>query len=422
MAVLEIAEPGPSCSLVDQIRALGAGFDGLASSSLTALDLGGLEEFTVEVLRVAEKAAALKARAVAEADRRALARRQRSIASTTAFFAAHTHGPTASIAPAKTNGLWLIDFPDIADAWAAGDITEDHVRELRKADNPRVHQCMVRDQHLHISAAQSLEYTSWLSHLAYWLLAADPDGTLPTERERSYGIRFRTDRTGDVHVTGTLDPLAGEALLTMVEHEAAKIRRGELEDDVSPIHQSTMKQRNMVGLLRLCKRGFQRPDGGWPAPLVNIVMSPKVATDLISRMLDGDDHDPVTLPLDHSDIDRRSETIRGTPLDPRRAWPALISGRLIRQVMTAPDQTVNLGCDVRLFNAAQRQALLVESRGQCTTHGPGSTVVRSGFAGRTKRGLRPSAARSRSEATYPSPRRSSNEMQTRQPPQRRSRL
>ncbi len=341
----------------------------MAAASLTCLDGDDLETFTVQVLRVREKAAALAAKAVAECDRIGLARRQRSIASTTAFFAAHTHGPTASIAPARVNGLWLIDFPHIADAWAKGLLTEDHVRELRKADNPRVHQLMIRDQQLHIDAAKSLEFKSWLNHLAYWLLAADPDGSLPTERERAYGVRFRTDRTGDVHITGVLDPLAGEALLTMVEHEAASIRRGELQDDVSPIDQSTMKQRNSLALLRLCKRGFQQADGGWPAPLVNIVMSPRVAQDLISRVLDGDTHDPFHLPLDHGDIDARCETIRGTPIDPRRAWPALIWGRLIRQVMTAPDRTVNLGVDVRLFNAAQKQALLVQSRGQCTTEG-----------------------------------------------------
>ncbi len=369
MAVVEFSKVDESESLLAQVKALGAGFDELASASFTCLDGDDLEMFTVEVLRVREKAAALTARAVAEADRIGLARRQRSIASTTAFFAAHTHGPTAPIGGARNLGLWLIDFPLFAEAWSAGDLTEDHVRELRKADSGRVHQLMVRDQRLHIDAAGSLEFKSWLNHLAYWLLAADPDGTLPTERERSYGIRFRTDRTGDVHITGVLDPLAGEALLTMIEHEAANIRRGELEDDISPINQSTMKQRNLLALVRLCKRGFQRADGGWPAPLVNIVMSPQVAQDLISRMLDGDDHDPFGLPIAHNDIDARSETVRGTPIDPRRAWPALIWGRLIRQVMTAPDRTVNLGVDVRLFNAAQKQALLVQSRGQCTTYG-----------------------------------------------------
>ena len=98
-------------------------------------------------------------------------------------------------------------------------------------------------------------------------------------------------------------------------------------------------------------------------------MSETVAEDLISRVLDGDTHDPFELPLDHHDIDGRCETIRGTPIDPRRAWPALICGRLRRQVMTAKSRTTDLGHDVRLFNDAQKQALLVEARGQCTTRG-----------------------------------------------------
>ncbi len=37
--------------------------------------------------------------------------------------------------------------------------------------------------------------------------------------------------------------------------------------------------------------------------------------------------------------------------------------------MKAKSRTKNLGYDVRLFNDAQRQALLVEARGQCTTSG-----------------------------------------------------
>ena len=204
--------------------------------------------------------------------------------------------------------------------------------------------------------------------LAYY---AEVVGLVVTDREpgRAYGLTFRSERDGDVVVSGRLDPLSGEALQTMVEHEAGAIRRRELEDGVEPIHQTTTRARNLMGLLRLCTRGFQRPAGGWPAPLINIVMSAPVAEDLISRMLDGDDHDPYELPLDYFDVDKRCETIRGTPLDPRRTWPALLVGRLRRQVMNAEGRTIDLGHDARLFSPAQKQALLVEARGQCTTRG-----------------------------------------------------
>ena len=336
---------------------------------MSALPVDELEEFAIELLESNERIGATVASAVTECDRVALARRQGSYASTAAYLASFTHGPTSAVAPARTNGRWLIDFPILSEAWAAGQITEDHVRELRKADNPRIHQLLIRDQQLHVDAAENLDWRDWCNHLSYWLLHADPDGSLPDDRKAGYGVRLRRSPAGDYTLSGTLDPLTGEALLTMIEHESEKLRRRELEEKLSPSDQTPIRELDLLALMRLTKRGFQRPDGGWPAPLINIVMSEQVAEDLISRMLDGDEHDPFELPLDFNDIDRRSETIRGTPLDPRRAWPALLVGRLRRQVMKAKERTKEYGRDARLFNAAQKQALLVESRGRCVMKG-----------------------------------------------------
>ncbi|MBT8241183.1 MAG: HNH endonuclease [Acidimicrobiia bacterium] len=365
---MTVVEDSDSAS-ADALGLLHAAYDALDAVPLGLLDPVELEAFTVSVLQAGERQRALQAKSVTECDRAGVAPRLGSIASTTAFLAARTGGPTKAIAPSRTLGLWLLDFGVFADAWADGVITEDHIRELMSVDNPRTHRLLIRDQELHVDNAVTLDFTQWCHSVAYWLLAADPDGTLPKERDRVYGIRFRTDRNGDIHITGTLDPLAGEALLTMVDHEAGIIHRNELEANVPPIDQTPGRKRDLLALLGLCRRGFQREDGGWPTPLVNIVMSEAVAEDLISRMLDGDTHDPFTLPLDYNDIDQRCETSRGTPLDPRRAWPALITGWLRRQVMSAPDRTTKLGYDVRLFTKAQRQALLVEARGACTTKG-----------------------------------------------------
>ena len=367
MAVLDFPE---SPSTPDRVLArLSSAIDEIHEIALSCLDIDEVESLTAGLLRQGERLASATSASVTECDRIGLARRRGSCGSTNAHLATFTHGPTAAIAPSRTNGLWLLDFPDLAGAWGAGIITEAHVLELRRADNPRVHQLLIRDQQLHIDAASKLEFSEWLSHLAYWLLHADPDGSLPRDEQTRYGLKFRTNRNGDVDVSGKLDPLAGEALLNMVEREAAKIRRDELEADVPPSEQSSVSRRNMIGLLRVCTRGFQRADGSWPAPLINVVMSQNVLEDLISRMLDGDDHDPVELPLAYDDVDRRCENIRGTPIEPRRLWPALITGWLRRQVLNAPNRKVNLGHDVRLFNAAQKQALLVEARGRCQVPG-----------------------------------------------------
>ena len=367
VAVVEL--DGVPSSPGEAIAWLHAAYDVLDDFALSGVDVAELGEFTVEVLRGGERQRALQAKTVAACEQAGVAPRQGSVASTTAYLASQTHGPTAAIAPARTNGLWLLDFPVLADAWADGELTEDHVRELRKVDNPRIHLLLVRDQQLHVDAAHTLHWSEWLNHLAYWLLHADPDGALEHESTTRYGLTFRTDRHGDIDVKGKLDPLTGEALLTMVEHEAEKLFRAEQQAKLPPIDQSTTRERNLLALMRLCKRGFQREDGGWPAPLINIVMSEQVGEDLVSRMLDGDSHDPFELPVDYFDVDKRCETIRGTPLDPRRAWPVLVTGWLRRQVMNAKNRRTNLGHDVRLFNTVQKQALLVEARGHCTTTG-----------------------------------------------------
>ena len=74
-----------------------------------------------------------------------------------------------------------------------------------------------------------------------------------------------------------------------------------------------------------------------------------------------------TLPLEWNDIDKRCETIRGTPLDPRRLLPVVLIGRLRRQILSSKSRTIDLGHDVRLFPPALKNALLVEARGRCST-------------------------------------------------------
>lgn len=370
MAVTELHDYGAHAEAA--IAALHAALDDVEVLGLVALDIERLEHTTVELLRAGERLRAQQSRAVVECGQAGLAVQRGSVGSTAAYLASHTHGPTAPIAPLRTLGTWLVDLPELATAWAAGEITEEHLHELRRTDNARIHLELISSQQLHIQAAQNLQFTDWLHHLAYWLMHVDPDGSLEHDRKVRYGLRVRTDRRGDVHFSGIADPLTGEALLTMLDHEANKIRRAEdseQSEDGSPGKRRTIGELNMEAFLRLATRGFERADGSYPVPLVNIVMSMKVAEDLVSRMLDGDDHDPFELPLAHADIDKRCETVRGTPIDPRRAWPALVTGRLRRQVSKAKSRTVNLGHDVRLFTAVQKQALLVESRGKCTTRG-----------------------------------------------------
>ena len=188
-------------------------------------------------------------------------------------------------------------------------------------------------------------------------------------------MSVRTKANGDVHVSIRMGPITGEAFLTMHDAELKKIETNERqalnEDPNTPVTSAPTK--NLDALLRLMARGWRRKDGSYPDFLVNIVMSERVAEDLLARAyghVDPDganplDIDPFEVPIAWDDIDARCETIRGTPLHPAHALGVILAGTLLRMILDADDVVLNHGADVRLFDKEQRNALLVQQRGQC---------------------------------------------------------
>jgi hypothetical protein len=354
---------------------LHAALDDAHALGRLSLDMAELEALLVGAVNAAERAKALAAAAMSDAEHAGMVvRNGGGVRSLTTYVAGKTGGASAAIAPYRTTGLWLDMFPEFASAWAAGVLTDAHVRELKKLDGPRTRSDLVRAQEAFITSAETLCFRDWVDTLGYWLLHADPDGTIPPSREGAYGLTTSTNPNGDVYIKGTLDPISGEALLTAIEYEAGQILDQELEAESSNgAPPMSIRKRLLLGLGRLVVRGAQRPDGSYPVPLINIVMSEKVVEDLIERTLGApyslDDSLPLddTLPLDWNDIDKRCETIRGTPLDPRRLLPVVLIGRLRRQILSPKSRTIDLGHDVRLFPPALKNALLVEARGRCST-------------------------------------------------------
>ena len=128
-------------------------------------------------------------------------------------------------------------------------------------------------------------WTDWKGIVAYWLNAADPDGELTDPSDPAYGMRVRTKANGDVHITILMDPVTGEAFLTMHDAEVSKLEKAEQEtlneNPNAPV--TSYVQKNLDALLRLMVRGWRRNDGSYPDYLVNIVMSETVAEDLLAR-------------------------------------------------------------------------------------------------------------------------------------------
>jgi hypothetical protein len=289
----------------------------------------------------------------------------------TTHLAKTTHGNAKVLGSDRTLAVWLRDFPIIQQGLVEGVLSRSHVSALKEIDSPKIHALLVRDQQLFVDAARHFVWPEWKGIIAYWLNAADPDGELSDPTDPSYGMSVRTKTNGDVTVTILMDPVAGEAFLTMHEREVEKLSRTERQNP-NLVAMSTRKK-NLAALMRLMVRGFRRENGTMPVPLINIVMSEKVAEDLLARSFGHDTphnesplgFDPFELPIEWDDIDGRCETIRGTPVHPKHTLTLLLVGKLRRTVMTAESRVIDLGPDVRFFNQAQRNALLIQSRGQC---------------------------------------------------------
>ena len=369
MAVVELESVA---SFEEAFDRLDAAFDAAGQCVAFEFDPERLEAQALRALKIAERAKALAAERVAEADRCGVAVINR-VRSTPILLARSTRGPADELAPYKTIGLWMGAFPTISQAWSRGEITDAHVKKLRSLHNRRTDQFFRRDEQLLVADAKTLDWDGFVSACEYWLLHADPDGQLPSDRELAYGLKTKTHANGGVEIHARLDPVSGEAALNAIEHEDQKLfRRTTNDPDVDPqLAALSHRRRRLVAFMNLLSRGFARKDGNHPIPLINIVMSERVAEDLINRMRGETDgtFDPHSLPLDPDDVHRRCETIRGTPLDPRRVWPLLLIGQLRRQIFTAKGETAEYSSGTRLFTAAQKNALLVEARGRCTTPG-----------------------------------------------------
>jgi hypothetical protein len=296
--------------------------DDLAELSLLGLDHEELDTVLTRTCGLVSQAQGLEFAAIQEAEASGLSARFGNRVLTT-HLAKTTHQPVRAIGSDRAMAIWLNDLPQLHSALTRGVLSRSHVTELKAIDSHRVHTFMIRDQNLLVEAAHNFAWTEWKQIVAYWLNAADPDGELTDPTDPKYGMRVRSKTNGDVAVSILMDPLTGEAFLTMHDAEVKKLERNEREqlndDPNAPVTSQT--QKGLHALLRLMVRGWRREDGSYPDFLVNIVMSEKLAENLLARIFghinpDGSnplDIDPFELPIAWSDIDGRCETIRGTP-------------------------------------------------------------------------------------------------------------
>jgi len=269
-------------------------------------------------------------------------------------------------------GRWIDDFELLSESFGAGDTLTCHVEHLRRSiHNPRTRKQLIDDQALFIEFAADYDFADFEAACLYWKNANDPDGAEPKEQIGSTYLRARKRGDGCVKIDGLLDPLMGDSFMTMWEHEKQKLFRSDQTNDetLGAFNQLDPRgegQRGARALMALMTRGFARADGTFPVPLINVVASHGLIEELLIRLSQPSND---LLPLAFGDIDKRCELIDGTPLHPAYLLATLGLATFRRQILTAAGRSIDVSVNARCFTPWQKQALLVQARGRCTSPG-----------------------------------------------------
>ena len=261
-------------------------------------------------------------------------------------------------------GRWLIDYPVFAEAFAAGEISDAHVRALRRAENPRTRPHLGPAQEYLSQAARSLPWADFQTVLRYWELGADPDGQEPAEQHRNRSCAHTTNADGTATGRFHLDPLAGAAFTQAMDTIVQRLWRHDQDAGST----RTTAQRRADAFIELITSGSSDP-------LVHIVMSEQVAEDLLHDTATATEgpgagsREPAPCRLDPENIDGRCETINGTPLHPHWAAAILTIARFRRLIFGTDNEILEHGRRTRTFPAQLKQALLVRARGRCQEPG-----------------------------------------------------
>lgn len=286
------------------------------------------------------------------------------IRSMPSYVAAESTADPAPIRRAATLGKWLRSFAIFADAFETGELSASHLQLIRtKLDNPTTHVELLGAQQLLADVARDLCFADFKEAAEYWLVRIDPDGKEPQDQTDKAALSLSKGRGGRLLVRGETDALSGQAIQTAIDTEAQKLFHQDAENGV----QRSEAQRRMAAMHNLIVRGAARPDGTFAKPLINIVMSQKVAEWLLTQLDTDEPADHV--PVDWSDVDGRCELIDGTPIHPNHALATLGVATLRRYIFDAKSRLIDVSVNARSFPQWMKIALHVQSRGACDTHG-----------------------------------------------------
>lgn len=125
-------------------------------------------------------------------------------------------------------GRWIDDFDLFAEALAAGTITTAHVEHIRRTlHNPRTSERLTEDQAEFVEWAADYDFIDFEYICDYWKNSNGPSGSEPKDQIARTNLKPRKRADGCVKIDGLLDPLMGQAFMSMWEHEDQKLFRAD---------------------------------------------------------------------------------------------------------------------------------------------------------------------------------------------------
>lgn len=247
-------------------------------------------------------------------------------------------------------------------------MTRSHLQYIRlNLENSCTCNKLRGDQEFFVDTARDCSFTGFKTACDYWAITIDPDGEEPIDQLAKSGLNLRVGSGSRVNIDIKADAVTGAMFETMIDHEYNKL----LTQDAADGLERTPTQRRLAALFALAERGYRRADGTHPAPLLNIVMSQKVAEWTQKQLVDPS-KDPV--PVDAFDIDGRCELVNGRPVHPLLV--AAMTGlhkidtpTLRRYVLDADSRILDYSYNARVAPEHLRTANHVEHRGQCAVTG-----------------------------------------------------
>ncbi|MEA3019830.1 MAG: hypothetical protein QOI47_1354, partial [Actinomycetota bacterium] len=285
---------GPASEANGALETVRAGLDALAVVDLRALDEKELAALTVAVHELQARADAQCTRVTGVFDTHG---DPQGALGTPAWVAWKCRIKKSHAKAEVSRARALRHMPAVADAYAAGAITSEHVRLLAAAQRANGAEFAVVEDEL-VDNAKTLRFDAFAYRVAYFRQIADPDGTGQDAQDAFERRNLHCSRTfeGTVQLDGLFDPVGG----TIFKNELDRLERQLFEADWKEARdrlgdaagaadlRRTTEQRRVDAAVEMARRSAALPAGSvFNRPLITVIVDEDTARRRFCQLADG---------------------------------------------------------------------------------------------------------------------------------------